>query len=380
MFVSSKAGKYAPLALPIRGVSSYVLNRNGPGWIFFRDTGKLLAQSFDEKSRTLLAAPVILADSVPTGPSYSASTNGVIAFRKASPNIQQLRWVSRDGRDLGALAAPGPIQTPRISPDRQSILYGSTPGPGIVHIMLLDVASNSSSRVSSVASWNPLWTPDGRILFNQFAQDDPALIEIPAKGQKTPRTLSTRVLRPQSMSADGQWLLSATPIRGHQRLTISHLDPTVQPADLTTTHDDQKTGAISPNGRYIAYAETASGRIEVFVTPNPGEKGGKLDSGEHRQISRSGGAQPAWRGDGKELYFLAPDGKMMAALVDSTTTPIRLGEPAPLFDTFIPYDLRARGYDVTADGSKFLIVAPAGNPGETPITVIFNWPKLLERK
>jgi hypothetical protein len=113
-------------------------------------------------------------------------------------------------------------------------------------------------------------------------------------------------------------------------------------------------------------------RPDVFVQSVPPERGGKW------QISIAGGGNGVWRGDGKEIFYLSADGKMMSVAVESNETFFRPGTPKPLFQTrMIPSFFRE--YDVTRDGKRFLLNVPIADRGEEPITVIINWPKLLER-
>jgi hypothetical protein len=120
-----------------------------------------------------------------------------------------------------------------------------------------------------------------------------------------------------------------------------------------------------------------SSRAEVFVESLPTEAGGSR-SARKWQISTSGGANPVWRGDGKEIFYLALDGKMMSVPVESGENSFRPGTPKPLFQTSLaPGGLRQ--YDVTRDGKRFLLNVPMPVTGEEPITVIVNWPKLLEK-
>jgi len=118
-----------------------------------------------------------------------------------------------------------------------------------------------------------------------------------------------------------------------------------------------------------------SGAMEVYVRAfSPDFSGGSASTGGSVLVSRGGGAAPSWRGDGKELFYLAPDGKMMA--VEVTAGPeFRGGTPAPLFQT--PSGTSVGG--VTADGKRFLLVTPVGPSAAAPFTVVLNWTAGLKK-
>ena len=120
---------------------------------------------------------------------------------------------------------------------------------------------------------------------------------------------------------------------------------------------------------------TSSGCVrqpnEIFKHPAAGAK---------KQVSIAGGTQPAWRADGKEVFYLAADGKMMAVPVELGAASFKLGKPTPLFQTRLESDLVARQYDVSADGKRVLLAQPLEESASVPITVIVNWPALLKRE
>jgi hypothetical protein len=111
----------------------------------------------------------------------------------------------------------------------------------------------------------------------------------------------------------------------------------------------------------------------------PKEVGGSRDLSGKWQISTAGGTQPVWRGDGKEILFLAPDGSMMSVAIEPGAPAFRPGVPKRLFPTRLNTGTGLRNYDVTADGQRFLLNEPVADADNVPITVIVNWPKLLPK-
>ena len=140
-----------------------------------------------------------------------------------------------------------------------------------------------------------------------------------------------------------------------------------------------RDGSFSPDGRWMLYASSPAGRHEVFVQSLPAEVGGAPNAVAKFQISTAGGSQPVWRADGKEIFYVALDGKMTAVPIEFGENFFRPGTPKPLFQTSLAAAPALRDYDVTPDGQRFLLNQPVAEPGGPPITVIVNWPKLLQQ-
>ena len=138
-------------------------------------------------------------------------------------------------------------------------------------------------------------------------------------------------------------------------------------------------GSVSPDGRWILGCSTPAGRQEILVRSMPKEAVGSSNAAAKFQISTAGGSQPAWRGDGKEIFYLAEDGKMMAVPVESGEGFFRPGTPKVLFQTRIDTGSQIRDYDVTPDGQRFLLNQSLAGAADAPITIIVNWPRLLDK-
>jgi len=120
------------------------------------------------------------------------------------------------------------------------------------------------------------------------------------------------------------------------------------------------------------------GRREVFVEAIPEAMGGPAVSAR-QQVSIDGGSEPVWRVDGKEIFYLALDGKMMAVSVESRPAGLKLGTPEALFLTSLEIDSPLRQYDVSVDGKRFLVARPLQEAASLPITVVVNWPELMKK-
>jgi serine/threonine-protein kinase len=142
---------------------------------------------------------------------------------------------------------------------------------------------------------------------------------------------------------------------------------------------EERNGAISPNARWLAYegeSSTKPGQVDVYVRPFPDVESGLW------QVTTAGGAHPAWGPGGRELFYVAPDGALVAVPVEATVTTWRNGSPAVLFRG--PYLYRADGslgrdYDVAPDGTRFLMLKDTTAPGPSHFVVVQNWTEALRR-
>ena len=170
------------------------------------------------------------------------------------------------------------------------------------------------------------------------------------------------------VSSDGRFLM----IQGSGDLKILSLKDDKKPLPFSQTGFNERDGRFSPNTRWVAYTSNQSGQDQVYIR--------SISASGIWQISRDGGREPRWRRDGKELFFLSPEGKMMAVTLEETANAIQAGLPAELFDARRPFlegvgDNSRNNYDVTPDGQRFLIVQ-AGAASD-PIHVVLNWTALI---
>jgi len=184
-------------------------------------------------------------------------------------------------------------------------------------------------------------------------------------------------------SRDGRYLLYARRARGKGKselwvLPVAGTAADRKPFPFLQGEFSAASGQFSPDSRWISYASDESGRPEIYVQPFPASSaGGKW------LVSNGGGTQPHWRRDGKELFYIAPDGKLMAAEV-SADRAFHPGIPRPLFDTGLVSSTRSVSladvfwWDVSPDGKKFLVTASQENTG-SPITVVLNWQAGLKK-
>jgi Tol biopolymer transport system component len=363
-----------------------------PGWLLFVRDGSLLAQPFDAVRRAVAGDALPLADSMPAGPKpYSASLTGALAYRSAATATQRrLTWFDRSGKSLGTAGEPGDYNTVSLSPDgsraalsRVAELPQSNPTNDL---WIVEFARGTSTRLTAGPEhdWLATWSADGEhIIFSSGRSGNNELFRIASNGAGKEEAVfqSPAAEFAQDWSGDGRFLLYSTTnvleqsAVGNLDLAVLDLNGGAKSQPYLKTEFNESQGRFSPDGRFVAYTSNASGQSQVYVQTFPNPQGGKW------MISRDGGVQPRWRRDGRELFFISGDSKMMA--VDITTVPVFTpGIPKQLFDAPIWGGAQTNNvtrYDVSADGKRFLINATVSESRSTPITVLLNWEGILKR-
>jgi Tol biopolymer transport system component len=358
---------------PMRSRFEYV----APGVMLFVRESALFAQSFDERRMKLLDEPRLLVPNVhyfygPRHAAFSASQTGVLAYQTAK-RPSRLAWFGRDGKEAGQVGEPSVVRGLRISPDGgRAAVDIENPTTGTSDIWVFEFAREVSTRLHSdpVDEVMPVWSADGsRVLYRSDRHGPPDIYEIAvgAPGSERPVLELPGVQQPEDVSRDGKLLVYLDGV-ATTNIWLFPLEGERKPRVWAPTRFDQSNARFSPDGRRIAFESTESGDPEIYVALTEG-------GGEKRRISPAGGRFPRWRRDGKELYYVAPTGDLMAVSV--TLGPKwEAGVPAPLFRA----EREIQNYDVTPDGSRFLICAPLEKTGESPLHVIVNWPALLAKE
>jgi dipeptidyl aminopeptidase/acylaminoacyl peptidase len=351
--------------------------------LFLRD-GTLIAQPFDERRLALDGEPVPVAERVGSfrdAAYFSVSGNDVLVYRTADTD-SQLTWFDRKGVVSGRASEPGGIRDVALSPDgTRAVAPRTNPlDTTKADLWLFDLArGGGATRLTlggGIAEF-PVWHPDGKRIV--FTFNNTTLRQKLASGEgdeeEVLRSNGTGSLWANSWSPDGRFLLYAeyaasasTPGSLDLRVLPSH-DRKPVPFIRDTTGFHEQQARFSPTGRWVAYVSNQSGVQEVYVREFASDfSSGSASTGERVLVSLGGGTTPRWRGDSRELFYLAPNGKMMA--VDVIPGPrFQAGTPSPLFQT--PPGTLA--FDVTADGKRFLLVTPAGPSASVPFTVVLNW-------
>jgi Tol biopolymer transport system component len=363
------------------------------GWLLWVRAGSLTAQRLDVERQTLTGEPVTLADGVATDgaglrSAVSVATTGLVAYRTAGSSLRQLTWVDRSGTTRGVVGEPDDsLLSPRVSPDGRRVAVART-AQGNVDLWLQDGARASRFTFDPSRDAQPVWSPDSTwIAYQAYQRLGAALVHklTSGAGVAEPLLSTDQVLTPSSWSADGRFLMyiSIDPRTNADIwvLPVSGAAGDRKPFVFLQTPFREVYGSFSPDGRWVAYHSNESGRPEVYVRRfvPPGATG--TAAGGPSQVSAAGGIHPLWRSDGKELYYLNPDGAMMAASITVTGDSLEPGAPVMLFPTRIfggGADIQlGRQYDVAADG-RFLINT-VSNEAAAPITLLQNWNPAAKR-
>ena len=356
----------------------------GPGRIVYVDAKRqLVALPFDESRRVVSGEPQVIADSVGYTPATwwgaFAAANGTVVYSGGTASlVSQLIWVDRTGKELGHLGEAGTLSNPIFSPDDRKIAVDiADVKANNVNIWLQGAEGNSSTRFTFGTGEDVvgIWSRDGETIAYRTVAAQVSLMGKASSGLEPEKALfSTDVnldILPNSWSLDDQQILVTMFLNdnANERATGLFLIPAAggKPKPFLETRGSERTGQISPDGKWVAYASTESGDWEIYVTTFPGAEG-------KWQVSREGGMEPRWRADGKEIYFVSQSGMLMAAPV-STQGGFSSGTPVPLFPlrgrTYISStDLYT--YDVTRDGQRFLVNRFVKADHPVPLTIVLN--------
>ena len=376
VYVGDLSGAPAARIADADAPASFASNR-----LLFVRQGALYAQEFDPAALTLRGSPVAVADQIPIDAisnlaAFSASSSGTVAYRSGAAGGQrQFLWFDRSGHETGRVWESDRASASFAMAADGRHLYINRLVNGNSDIWTLDVTRGVASRVTvnPAQELNAVPSPDGsRIVFNSNRNGVYDLLVRSATGGGSEDLL---LATPQNKAAndwssDGRYILFRSPAKttGFDLWALpTEGDHT--PFPVVQTNFDERDVQFSPDARWIAYQSNESGRFEIYVQPFP--------KGRREQISTNGGAQVRWRRDGRELFYIALDGRLMAVPitlgpVDRT---IEVGVPAPLFTTRVGGAVQGPigwQYVPSPDGQRFLMSTVTDT--HTPaITVILNW-------
>ncbi|MGE5176305.1 MAG: TolB family protein, partial [Hyphomicrobiales bacterium] len=349
------------------------------GYLLYVRDHALMAQRFDAKALKTTGEPFPIADDVNTdfagNADFSASTTGVLAYSGgASGGAAEMTWYDRTGKPVGTEGAPGEIHAAIASPDGTRIAYQVVdPSSNNDDIWVLDVARGVRSRLTFDPATDamPLWSPDGkRIAFASNRAGAFAAFVMDAAGGSEPVKVSNDPdnIGPTSWTADGTGLVCIVLRQAAQwDLVLVPADGKGAATPIVTTRFSETSGEVSPDGKWLAYRSTESGRGEIYVRSFPG-------SGERWQVSTEGGGDPHWRADGKELFFRHGDQLWSAPFTGGSAPAVGI---AKLICTLPPVNasgVTGTGYWPNAAGTKFLVVKQVANATLPPATLVVNWP------
>ena len=312
---------------------------------------------------------------------FSASSNGVLAFRSGTSQNTQLTWFDRSGKSLGSVGPPGDYVNLVLAADGKRVAFQRQGASGHRDIWQMEIDRPAPQRVTFSASdeTNPLYSPDGStIVFASDREGPTQLFQKPSNGIGSEKLLvkTDGGSIPIDWSADGRFLIfRMVNKQGINEGWVLPMSGERKPFGYLQSNDlFQNTPRLSPNGRWLAYY-TGTGASDVFLQSFP-KPGGKW------QVSTGGGMYHMWSRDGKELFYLTPNGELMAVTVKGETAP-EIGTPVALFAPRILGGSRTlqgyRGqYDVAPDG-RFLIIVPVDEGAGSSMTVVLNWTAGLKK-
>ncbi|MEO7660276.1 MAG: protein kinase, partial [Pyrinomonadaceae bacterium] len=355
-----------------------------PGYLLFVRQSALFAQRFDLKELKMSGDPVVVADQIADiGGNhefdYSVSDNGILLYQVGS-RISQLTWYDRTGKETERFGEPADYtQVAAFSDSHGAVVTIVDPDRRNGDIWLVDFNRGTKSRITfdPHGEFDPHLSPDGnRVVFASTRKEAGwnALFQIQVTGEAEDELFSelTTEAFPTSWSPDGKSILFNY-CRNKETCTLRILSVEGERQSrpyLQTAPFHQYDGQISPDGKWVAYVSEESGRPEIFVQsfPEPGQK---------RQISTAGGNFPLWRRDGREIFYLSIDEKVMAVDVKTTGT-FESGIPQALFQANLK-SMSGYGYAASADGQRFLVNTRTSLPGGPSLIVVLNWATGLKK-
>jgi serine/threonine protein kinase/Tol biopolymer transport system component len=355
------------------------------GWVFFVRQGSLVAQRLDIPHAVLLGDPVTVADAIDVnGPqsfaALSVSSSGLVAFR-SSASTSRLTWFDRTGHVMGMIGTRDEqgMLHPRLSPDGHTVVMDRTTDDN-TDLWLVDPVHTTRLTTDPATDQMPLWSPNGQQIV--FGKLHGGLFDLYVKSsdpasREDPLLTSSETKAPQSWSPDGRSLLYLTRHSSSAGdLWVLPLEGERKPYPFVNTPFEERGGAFSPDGHWVAYQSDKPGRSEIYIKAFPGP-------GPETLVSTAGGITPQWSPDGKEVYFIAPDSTLMAVPITVHGASVEPGLPTALFQTRIVGGGTTRiglhrQFDVARDG-RFLINTITNNSASAPITIIQNWAGLRQK-
>jgi len=386
VYVGSLDGKLKKLLISgQRTIGAQTVGRYGVGHLFFLNGDTLMSQAFDTDRLELRGEPFVVEGGIGRssagGGAFSLSDTGTLAYAPMLSAPSRLTWFDRAGNASGSVGAVGDYTDFRISPDETRLAASRVePKTGYPDLWVTDLSRGTSSPFTfgPVINASAIWSPDGsRIVFRTTRAG--GLSEFYVKsagggGEETP-VLTQKAIRTAGIglgsimvltdwSPDGMSLLYSATAASDVDLWVLPLRGDSKPTNFLSAPGDQWHGNFSPDGRLVAYTSSESGRFEVHVQTFP-------RSDRQWTISTDGGYEPRWRADGREIYYLSADQKLMVVSVEPGPS---FSGPKALFqtDTGAAVSPQRTHYVPSRDGRRFLVSTPAAERAPISITIVLN--------
>lgn len=347
-----------------------------------------MAQRFDSSKLSLAGSASPLAEHAATNLNifqgvFTLSENGLLAYQggEASDAAMQLLWYDRTGKKVAETGTPGTYFNPAVSPDGRKMAVAVSPAGSVTqNIWVFDLVRGIKTRLTFDPGIDrePTWSPDGKSVV--FISDSEGASHVFMKaadgtGRTTPLVVDNASEFLPSFSSDARYVVmqrGLTEGNPHFGIWAMPLFGDRKPFAAVEGQFDSIRPALSPDGKWIAYQSSEAGHPEIFVVPF-GRGGGKW------LVSTNGGFWPRWRPDGKELFYISPDYKVMAAAITAQGMSLSVGKVEQLFQAY-PAFTATSFYDVAPDGKKFIIISRAESQAAEPLTLVVNWTALLNKQ
>jgi serine/threonine protein kinase len=355
-----------------------LLLRNGatgvflpPNVLLFVRGETLLAQHVDLNHATLegepeeIAHPIMRGDLGSYRDLFTVSESGVLVFRAGSAE-RRLIWVDRGGNETKAVGLPAEILSVNLSPDDHTAGYTFwAKETGSRAIGMVDLERDVTMPFAQPAAL-PVWAPNGQSIFYRSEVGPFEIRRRTVRGDARDEQVGVvdSFATPQSISSDGRYLLYSR-VAHDMDIGMKDLEAEAEPRMMMTTEFSERTPFFSPDGHWFVYSSDETGQSEIFVRRFP-------MTDEKWRISTSGGEQPLWGRDGREIFFMGMDRKLMTVPVKEGAE-FSAGHPQSLFQTSVMLDSVGRQYAPSSDGRRFLIIAPTQDFGTDVFRVLLNW-------
>jgi Tol biopolymer transport system component len=362
--------------------AQFVPGPNGEGTLLFLRDDSLMAQRFNPSVLELRGDAAVVAEGVGNTrayPYFASSLSGSLVYRATPTPTMQMTWFGRDGRSIGEVGEPIPLaDAPMLSPSgSQFAISQSVASDHLNDVYLYTLSPYRMLRLARGPSLNesPAWTADSaRITYASRRGNHYDLYQADANGdgRQTALLESADSKFPNSWSRDHYLIYGVT--SASTGLDLWLLPPIGKPFPFLASPAREFDARFSPDGRWIAYLSDESGVVELYARSfTPAVGADQPSIGLRVPVSSGGASMPRWRGDGRELFFVAPNGNLMnvaitEAAAGASTTSLQVGRPAVLFPAPAPTN-----WDAAPDGQRFLFAIPVRLRAMAPFTVVVNW-------